>query len=152
MSARPATGYRPLEASDRVATSVERLPWQRFSACHDEPSHMFFELGMEEILPESTSQKAQVTQGHLTKINAVLDERARKVCRSCPVQVDCLEYAMDFERRGHAPRHGIFGGLSAAERSQLEVTQMADTCRTPPVQTAGDRPEPLGHSAQSSRR
>lgn len=36
------------------------------------------------------------------------------VCCGCPVRLDCLEFALE-----HAD-HGLFGGLSADERSRLQ--------------------------------
>lgn len=41
---------------------------------------------------------------------------AKRVCASCPVAADCLEYAL---RRGES--HGIWGGLSRNERAQLRA-------------------------------
>lgn len=43
---------------------------------------------------------------------------AKKVCFSCPVRVQCLEYAMAAET-AESDRFGIWGGLTARERRQL---------------------------------
>src|SRR3954447_15134955 len=40
---------------------------------------------------------------------------AKKVCLSCSVRDDCLEYAL-----GHDERFGIWGGLSERERRRLK--------------------------------
>jgi WhiB family redox-sensing transcriptional regulator len=40
---------------------------------------------------------------------------AKKVCRSCEVQAECLEYALE-----HDERFGIWGGLSERERRRLK--------------------------------
>ena len=40
---------------------------------------------------------------------------AKKVCLSCEVRVECLEYAL-----GHDERFGIWGGLSERERRRLK--------------------------------
>ena len=40
---------------------------------------------------------------------------AKKVCISCEVRVECLEYALD-----HDERFGIWGGLSERERRRLK--------------------------------
>ena len=40
---------------------------------------------------------------------------AKKVCLTCEVRVDCLEYAL-----GHDERFGIWGGLSERERRRLK--------------------------------
>ncbi len=40
---------------------------------------------------------------------------AKRVCRSCEVRVECLEYALE-----HDERFGIWGGLSERERRRLK--------------------------------
>lgn len=40
---------------------------------------------------------------------------AKAVCAECPVQAECLEFAL---RNGE--RHGVWGGLSERERSKLK--------------------------------
>lgn len=40
--------------------------------------------------------------------------RAKEICRTCPVKAPCLDYAIRI--REH---HGIWGGLSEAERRNL---------------------------------
>jgi len=40
---------------------------------------------------------------------------AKRVCRSCEVRAECLEYALD-----HHERFGIWGGMSERERRRLE--------------------------------
>lgn len=40
---------------------------------------------------------------------------AKKVCLSCPVRVECLEYALQNDER-----FGIWGGLSERERRRLK--------------------------------
>jgi WhiB family redox-sensing transcriptional regulator len=40
---------------------------------------------------------------------------AKKVCRTCEVQSECLEYALE-----HDERFGIWGGLSERERRRLK--------------------------------
>lgn len=40
---------------------------------------------------------------------------AKKVCRSCDVRTECLEYALE-----HDERFGIWGGLSERERRRLK--------------------------------
>ena len=37
----------------------------------------------------------------------------RKVCRSCPVYMECAEYAIENEH------HGFWAGMTATERKQL---------------------------------
>jgi WhiB family transcriptional regulator, redox-sensing transcriptional regulator len=40
---------------------------------------------------------------------------AKKVCRTCEVRAECLEYALE-----HDERFGIWGGLSERERRRLK--------------------------------
>jgi len=38
-------------------------------------------------------------------------DRAKQMCRDCPVRARCLDWALD-----HGAAHGIWGGLTAEER------------------------------------
>lgn len=40
---------------------------------------------------------------------------AKRICGSCPVRAECLEYALT-----HGERFGIWGGLSERERRRLD--------------------------------
>jgi len=40
---------------------------------------------------------------------------AKKVCATCPVQNECLQYALD-----HDERYGVWGGLSERDRRKLQ--------------------------------
>lgn len=55
---------------------------------------------------------------------------AKRVCRLCPVQEECLKYAME-----HNENWGIWGGLTAFERRNIRrsVTKpsIAASCGTP---------------------
>lgn len=42
--------------------------------------------------------------------------RAKRICASCPVRARCLDEAL---RAENDARYGVFGGLTAAERSKL---------------------------------
>jgi WhiB family redox-sensing transcriptional regulator len=41
-------------------------------------------------------------------------EHARKVCAGCPVQAECLEYALQYRIE-----HGVWGGASERERRRI---------------------------------
>lgn len=49
---------------------------------------------------------------------------AKRICGTCPVRAECLEWALDYES-GHVggadwnASHGIYGGLSAPERRTI---------------------------------
>jgi WhiB family redox-sensing transcriptional regulator len=42
------------------------------------------------------------------------EERAKAICRTCPVREPCLEYALRIREA-----HGIWGGLNEIERKSL---------------------------------
>ena len=42
------------------------------------------------------------------------EARAKEICRTCPVRQPCLDYAVEIREP-----HGIWGGLSEAERRPL---------------------------------
>ena len=82
-------------------------------------------------------------------------EQARQVCRSCPVRLPCLEWAID-----ESANEGIWGGLSEIERQSLRRRRRSgrsgtsdplaatDTSVTPPgvsrlrTQNAANRLQP----------
>lgn len=43
---------------------------------------------------------------------------AVRICRGCPVRIDCLHYALSVER-GDATIHGVWGGFTAEQRQCL---------------------------------
>jgi Transcription factor WhiB/Lsr2 len=66
---------------------------------------------------------------------AVPGELPRRVCRSCPVQNECLDDALSTETAAY--RHGIRAGLTPAERGAI-----ADGERPRPDLTPGPEPPP----------
>jgi len=47
-------------------------------------------------------------------------DAALAICRSCPVQAECLTAALDEERRADCSRpYGIRGGATAADRDRI---------------------------------
>lgn len=61
--------------------------------------------------------------------------RAKRTCIVCPVRQQCLDTAMSEERYlGGTERHGVRGGLTAAERIKLAAQDpMCARCRDKPV-------------------
>jgi WhiB family transcriptional regulator, redox-sensing transcriptional regulator len=49
--------------------------------------------------------------GETPKERVRREARAKAICASCPVRVECLDYAL-----AHHVRHGIWGGLNEEER------------------------------------
>lgn len=51
--------------------------------------------------------------------------RAQRICRTCPVAGDCLEYALT-----HSIEHGVWGGVSERGRRRLLAERRAEGFRT----------------------
>jgi WhiB family redox-sensing transcriptional regulator len=88
----------PAPASTRRAAVDQEPPphWRDVAACIDQDLNLFF--------PISTVGAAAARQV----------EAAKEVCRACPVQQSCLEWALDV-----GPEFGIFGGRTEVERRRL---------------------------------
>lgn len=71
------------------------MDWRNLAACIDEDPELFFPVG-------STGPA----------IDQV--ERAKAICRRCPVTEQCLEWALDTNQDA-----GVWGGLSEDERRSL---------------------------------
>lgn len=69
--------------------------WWRAAACRDAEPELFF--------PIST---APASRKHV--------KRAKHICALCPVQSECLSYALD-----HRQEQGIWGGLTEEERRRI---------------------------------
>jgi WhiB family transcriptional regulator, redox-sensing transcriptional regulator len=72
--------------------------WQARAACRGPQAAAFFPPSHFERKDEKADREA----------------RAKAICQGCPVQKDCLDYAL----RIREP-HGIWGGLNEVERKQL---------------------------------
>lgn len=70
--------------------------WQDEAACLPCDPELFFPIG------ESAADQEQI-------------RKARKICRGCPVIMECLNEALR-----QSTQDGIFGGLTATERRQLK--------------------------------
>jgi WhiB family redox-sensing transcriptional regulator len=80
-----------LVESTLLETGVEELGWQERALCAQTDPEAFF--------PE---------KGGSTR-------EAKRVCLTCDVRGDCLDYALE-----HDERFGIWGGLSERERRKLK--------------------------------
>ncbi len=80
--------------------------WWSLAACRNAEPELFF--------PISATSASRSTV-----------ERAKRVCASCPVQSQCLRYALR-----HRQEQGIWGGLTEDERRQ---------------NLGADQPKPLSH-------
>jgi WhiB family redox-sensing transcriptional regulator len=75
-------------------TSLEATTWQALARCAEVDAEAFF--------PEKGGSTAP----------------AKKVCLSCEVRTECLEYALE-----HDERFGIWGGLSERQRRRLRQSR-----------------------------
>ena len=82
-----------------MADADERLEWQEDAACRTYENTLFF--GDDEGESELEKQARE--------------SEAKAICRTCPVQEPCLEFALDTNQR-----YGIWGGLTDKERSALK--------------------------------
>ena len=69
---------------------TEERPWVVFSACRDKDEALFF--------PETPGAERQ----------------ALAICATCPVSIECLEYALEADIR-----FGIWGGMTEKQRRRL---------------------------------
>ena len=78
-------------------TPVKRLNvmWRESGACRDG-------AGVDFYPPMRTERKHE---------RLARERRAKMVCASCPVRVECLDHAIAFDER-----YGIWGGLTQDER------------------------------------
>jgi len=81
-----------------VATRTIGEAWQVRAACRGPQSTVFFPPTHAERKDEKLARET----------------RAKAICSTCAVRVDCLEYAI----RIREP-HGIWGGLNEVERKQV---------------------------------
>jgi WhiB family transcriptional regulator, redox-sensing transcriptional regulator len=72
------------------------MTWRNRASCLDENPELFFPIGY--------------TGSALVQV-----EEAKAVCRRCPVGVDCLNWAIEFNQDA-----GVWGGLSEGERQALK--------------------------------
>ena len=75
--------------------------WQHRAACKGPQSAVFFP-------PTQVERKDEREER---------ESRAKAICRGCPVQAPCLDYALDIREP-----HGIWGGLNETERKQVAIT------------------------------
>lgn len=77
------------------ACPLDRCAWRSRAACLDEDPELFFPIG-------STGPAVEQT------------ERAKSVCRGCPVAAQCLDWALATNQDA-----GVWGGLGEEERRVL---------------------------------
>ncbi len=78
--------------------------WQARGLCRGNHSYLFF--------PPSTAERKDERERR--------ENKAKAICQVCPVQVDCLEFAMEIREP-----YGIWGGLTETERRQVAARRTA---------------------------
>lgn len=80
------------------------INWKWRSACGPADAKLFF-------APERGDDDYSNNQVARGKATAARYEQAKEICASCPVRVECLNYAIE------QPEHyGVFGGMDPEER------------------------------------
>lgn len=104
-----------------MTLTLPRPPaWHARAACQDEVAELFFEVFRE------ASQDRRARQ-----------EKAVKVCASCPVRAECLDDALLDEPRAQAE---VRGGLTAEQRRTLLRDRLAAAEDPPPPPVESDLP------------
>lgn len=91
MSARAGQPQASHRTTPPRPVTCEQLAWQLQAACRHTPTLLFFP---ERKYPHNTTA-------------------AKAVCRGCPVDRECLRYALDYGERG------VWGGTSDEERKRM---------------------------------
>jgi WhiB family redox-sensing transcriptional regulator len=81
-----------------MATQTWEWGWQWRAACRGEDTGLFF-------APSDTEVR---------DVKLARERKAKAICGSCPVRIECLEYAIRIRET-----HGIWGGLNELERRLL---------------------------------
>jgi WhiB family redox-sensing transcriptional regulator len=76
---------------------AEEWEWQLHGACRGADSSLFFHTDNERGLARTTRE-----------------QRAKEICRSCPVLEQCREHALSVQEP-----YGIWGGLGEIERREM---------------------------------
>lgn len=85
-------------AVQQSETYTESLLWQSSAACRGPQGAVFFP-------PPVTERKRE---------KLAREERAKQICRDCPVVDECRAYALAIREP-----HGVWGGMSEQERRAL---------------------------------
>lgn len=88
----------------RLEPDTDRWDWYRHAACQGESLTLFYGSEGERVLE---------------RVNR--EERAKQVCRVCPVVAECLEEALR-----DPGQHGIWAGLSPEDRASLRRQRLRE--------------------------
>ncbi len=77
---------------------MNALAWQRHAACKGLSLELFFGPPESERYDQAAKERREA--------------RAKAICATCPVETQCLAYAL-----GQPEKYGIYGGLNEEERA-----------------------------------
>lgn len=86
---------RPWETGGQDLAIAPPEPWTEIALCLQADPEMFF--------PEKGGSTAE----------------AKAICQRCEVRQECLEFALRTESHSAYSTYGVYGGLSAKERTRL---------------------------------
>lgn len=87
-----------LSTRNEMANETATGAWQLRAACRGPESTWFY--------PPASGERREQRE--------LREAKAKRMCASCPVRTECLEYALDIKEP-----HGIWGGLNEHERIRL---------------------------------
>lgn len=88
---------------------------------HDEPMNPLRPPSREEIAWQDWGMCSQTSPDAFFPDKGQPTAAAKRVCATCPVQAECLEYAL-----ANDERFGVWGGLSERERRVLKQLRRAE--------------------------
>ena len=95
-------------------TDWTNTDWTSKANCKNIDTELFF--------PASTQETGNNTDEETISISETR-KIVNKLCKTCPVRLECLNDAMTYEKKYYGYRHGYFGGYSPRERSRLEANK-----------------------------
>lgn len=112
-------------AATEAEHDVEPSPEERMrlrEAGLDEIEELFGDVDLEEQPWETAALCAQTDPNAFFPEKGFSSKEAKTICSACPVQEECLAYALE-----NKIRFGIWGGLSERERKRLDKGSDDDT-------------------------
>ena len=101
---------------DRAGTGATASPFSFWQGADTSESDVVYTLDVEEELRwQDRALCAQTDPEAFFPEKGGSTREAKRICLSCPVRAECLEYALQ-----HDERFGIWGGLSERERRRLK--------------------------------
>ena len=86
--------------------------WLLEAACRSDNADIFFpeDYGTSGVLSDAALEDPEIRE----TIAGRIESYAKGICMTCPVRLDCLNYALENDER-----YGIYGGASARDRERI---------------------------------